>query len=227
MHRFWRKYVKRRGSARKCILGVAKLKSKVSTPIFPKTLFLAPFRRDWIFVARTRRIILYLMFAFSERQVTSPGVTLLCLSDDIIMSHRWPWSEGRHNFHVPRMTVCHMFCRMTNYKNLQLSHSRTVVRECYKRDDESQWEIWHPATQNTLTHGHQSLWLGGRVGHVTRHAGQLSHMAGHETNPATKFETSTPMHSWVNSYKAFHWIPLILRFWLLRMRRITWPVRRG
>jgi len=24
---------------------------------------------------------------------------------------------------------------------------------------------------------------------------QLSHMAGHVTNPATKFETSTPMHS--------------------------------
>ena len=29
-------------------------------------------------------------------------------------------TEGRHNFHVPRTTVCHTFCRMANYKNLEL-----------------------------------------------------------------------------------------------------------
>ena len=28
-------------------------------------------------------------------------------------------TEGRHNFHVPRTTVCHMFCRMASYKNLE------------------------------------------------------------------------------------------------------------
>jgi len=28
-------------------------------------------------------------------------------------------TEGRHNFHVPRTTVCHTFCRITNYNNLE------------------------------------------------------------------------------------------------------------
>ena len=27
-------------------------------------------------------------------------------------------TEGRHNFHVSRTTVCHMFCRMANYNKL-------------------------------------------------------------------------------------------------------------
>jgi len=35
-----------------------------------------------------------------------------------------------------------------------------------------------------------------------------------------------PVRSWVISYNVFHRIPLTLRFWLLHMRRITWPVRR-
>ena len=35
---------------------------------------------------------------------------------------------------------------------------------------------------------------------------QLSHMAGHVTNPATKFETSKPMHSWViTSFIGYNW----------------------
>jgi len=29
-------------------------------------------------------------------------------------------TEGRHNFDVPRTTLCHMFCRMASYKNLEL-----------------------------------------------------------------------------------------------------------
>jgi len=29
-------------------------------------------------------------------------------------------TECRHNFHVPRTTVCHMFCHMANYNNLEL-----------------------------------------------------------------------------------------------------------
>ena len=29
-------------------------------------------------------------------------------------------TQGRHNFHAPRTTVCHMFCRMANYNNLEI-----------------------------------------------------------------------------------------------------------
>ena len=51
VHRFWRKIRQTtRFRARKCLLGVSKPKSKVSTPIFPKNRhFWAPFRRDRIF----------------------------------------------------------------------------------------------------------------------------------------------------------------------------------
>ena len=49
-------------------------------------------------------------------------------------------------------------------------------------------------------------------------------MAGHVSNPATKFED--PIRSRVMSHNVFHWIPRTLHFWLLRMCRITWPVRR-
>ena len=41
-----------------------------------------------------------------------------------------------------------------------LSHARTVVRECCKGDDESQWErekFDHPPPENPLTDGHQNL----------------------------------------------------------------------
>jgi len=37
-------------------------------------------------------------------------------------------TEGSSYFHVPRMTVCHMFCRMTNYKNLELYKWLTVAK---------------------------------------------------------------------------------------------------
>ena len=48
VNRFWRKIRQTtRFRARKCLLGVAKPKSKVSTPIFPQNShFWAPFRRD-------------------------------------------------------------------------------------------------------------------------------------------------------------------------------------
>jgi len=42
----------------------------------------------------------------------------------------------------------------------QLSHARTVVRECCKGDDESQWEMGKfdpPPPKNHLTDGHQNL----------------------------------------------------------------------
>jgi len=52
-------------------------------------------------------------------------------------------------------------------------------------------------------------------------------MAGHVINPPTKFEDSTPIRSWLMSYDVRHRPPLTMRLEPLRMRRITWPVRRG
>ena len=43
---------------------------------------------------------------------------------------------------------------------LAISHARTVVRECCKGDDESQWErvkFDPPPPKNPLTDGHQNL----------------------------------------------------------------------
>jgi len=36
---------------------------------------------------------------------------------------------------------------------------------------------------------------------------QLKYMAGHVVNLATKFEDPVPIHSWVTSYNASHWLP--------------------
>ena len=44
--------------------------------------------------------------------------------------------------------------------NASTSHARTVVRECCKGDDESQWERGKfdpPPPKNPLTDGHQNL----------------------------------------------------------------------
>jgi len=30
------------------------------------------------------------------------------------------FNQGSSYFHIPRTTVCHMFCRMANYNNLEL-----------------------------------------------------------------------------------------------------------
>ena len=43
----------------------------------------------------------------------------------------------------------------------------------------------------------------------------------------TKVEAPTPIRSWVMSDNVSHWLPLKMRTRPLRMRRITWPVRRG
>ena len=56
---------------------------------------------------------------------------------------------------------------------------------------------------------------------------QLSYMAGHVTNLATKFEDPMTIRSWVTSYNGFRWLQLKMRRRPLRMRRITWPVSRG
>ena len=56
---------------------------------------------------------------------------------------------------------------------------------------------------------------------------QLTYMAGHVTNLATKFENPTPIRSWVMTYKVSRWLPLKMRTRQLRMRRITWPLSRG
>jgi len=56
---------------------------------------------------------------------------------------------------------------------------------------------------------------------------QLSYMAGHVINPATKFEDPTTIRSWVTNYNGSSWLPLKMRTRPLRMRSITWPVSRG
>ena len=56
---------------------------------------------------------------------------------------------------------------------------------------------------------------------------QLSYMAGHVTNLATKFEDPTTIRSWVTSYNGSRWLALEMRTRPLRMRRITWPGSRG
>jgi len=56
---------------------------------------------------------------------------------------------------------------------------------------------------------------------------QLTCMAGHVTNPATKFQDPTTIRSWVTSYNVSHWLPLKMCTRPLRMRRITWPVSTG
>jgi len=56
---------------------------------------------------------------------------------------------------------------------------------------------------------------------------QLTCMAGHVTNLATKFEHPMPIRSRFMSYNVSHWLPLRMRTRPLRMRRITWPVSMG
>ena len=56
---------------------------------------------------------------------------------------------------------------------------------------------------------------------------QWSNMAGHVGNPSTKFEDPTPIRSWLMSYDVRHRPPITMRLEPMRMRRITWPVRRG
>ena len=56
---------------------------------------------------------------------------------------------------------------------------------------------------------------------------QLTYMVGHVTNLATKFEHPMPIRSWFMSYNVYLWLPLRMCTRPLRMRRITWPVRRG
>jgi len=50
-------------------------------------------------------------------------------------------------------------CVFNSIQQSSTSHARTVVRECCKGDDESQWEgeIWPPPAKNPLTDGHQNL----------------------------------------------------------------------
>jgi len=55
---------------------------------------------------------------------------------------------------------------------------------------------------------------------------QMSYMASHVTNLATKYEDPTPIRSWVRSYNVSRWLPLKVHMLPLRMRQITWPVSR-
>jgi len=56
---------------------------------------------------------------------------------------------------------------------------------------------------------------------------QLTYMAGHVPNLATKFEHPMPIRSWFMSYNVSLWLPLRMCMRPLRMRRITWSVSRG
>ena len=56
---------------------------------------------------------------------------------------------------------------------------------------------------------------------------QLQFMAGQVTNIATKFEDPMLIRSWFMSHNVSRWLPLRMRTRPLRMRGITWPVRRG
>jgi len=62
---------------------------------------------------------------------------------------------------------------------------------------------------------------------LTFDLGLCSNMAGHVINNSTKFEDPTPIRSWLMSYDVRHRPPLTMRLEPLRMRLITWPVRRG
>jgi len=56
---------------------------------------------------------------------------------------------------------------------------------------------------------------------------QLSFMASHVTNLATKCEDPTPIRSSVTSYNVSHWLPLKMCTRPLRMLRLTWPMSSG
>ena len=50
---------------------------------------------------------------------------------------------------------------------------------------------------------------------------------GSRDQPCRNIEDPVPIRSWVVSYNVFNWLLFKMRFRLLRMRRITWPVRWG
>jgi len=52
-------------------------------------------------------------------------------------------------------------------------------------------------------------------------------LVSHIVNHSTDFEDPTAIRSWVMSSVISHRIPLTMRPQPLRMRRITWPMRRG
>ena len=56
---------------------------------------------------------------------------------------------------------------------------------------------------------------------------QLTHASTPTSIIPKKFESPTPIRSWVMSDNVAHWLPLKIRTRPQRMRRITWPVSRG
>ena len=62
--------------------------------------------------------------------------------------------------HVLNRQVRALSCIILSLPDTRRSHARTVVRECCKGDDESQWErvkFDPPPPKNPLTDGHQNL----------------------------------------------------------------------
>ena len=81
-------------------------------------------------------------FVKNSQHIASELISLEVEEDDILVSH----------------DVVSLFTN-TPVK-VSGSHARTVVRECCKGDDESQWErvkFDPPPPKNSLTDGHQNL----------------------------------------------------------------------
>ena len=79
------------------------------------------------------------------------GVELVNEYAPYLSSSSSSWNIGRQAFSI---SVCRWQI------SLHPSHARTVVRECCKGDDESQWERGKfdpPPPKNPLTDGHQNL----------------------------------------------------------------------
>jgi len=62
---------------------------------------------------------------------------------------------------------------------------------------------------------------------LTFDLGHWSYMTVHVVNLHNQFEDPPTIRSWVMSFDISRMIPLIMRLQPLRMRRITWPMRRG
>jgi len=86
-------------------------------------------------------------------------------------------------------------------------------------------QFWWPSVKGFLGSGGSNLPLSHWLSLFDLEL--LSYVAGHITNPATKFEDPTTIRSWVTSYNGSHWLPLKMRMRPVRMRRIMLPVSRG
>ena len=72
----------------------------------------------------------------------------------------WPGLHRDIYLRIGRFKVRQVYIQLILKTAVYPSHARTVVRECCKGDDESQWErvkFDPPPPKNPLTDGHQNL----------------------------------------------------------------------